>query len=80
MIGVPHRLHEILCCAASEGIFPEWLRFVHPYADRHANRVLFAGTLHTSAGVSILPPLVVHAAKGRFHPEVESLYRGITPP
>ena len=80
MICVPQRLPEILRCAASEGIFPERLRFVHPYADRHANRVLFAGTRRTSAGVSVLPPLVVHAAKGRFHPEVVRLYRGITPP
>jgi len=80
MIGLPKRLPEILSCAAAAGIFPERLRFVHPYADRPANLLLFAGSRRKSPELSVLPDLAVYASRGRLHPEMERIYRGLTPP
>jgi hypothetical protein len=80
MIGLPKRLPEILSCAAAVGIFPERLRFVHPYADRPANLLLFAGSRRKSPELSVLPDLAVYASRGRLHPEMERIYRGLTPP
>lgn len=80
MIGLPQRLPEILSCAAAAGIFPERLRFVHPYADRPANLLLFAGSRRKAPELSILPALAVYASSGRFHPEAERIYRRVITP
>jgi tRNA1(Val) A37 N6-methylase TrmN6 len=80
MIGPPGRLPEILACAAAAGIFPDKLRFVHPYADRPANLLLFSGSRRKAPEPSILPSLTVYASSGRYHPEVERIYRGLTRP
>ena len=77
MVGLAQRLGEMLSCAENERIFPETLRFVHPYPDRPANLVLFAGSRRKAPEFSILPPLAVHAEKGRYHPEVERIYRAL---
>jgi len=79
MISLPQRLPEILSCAAAAGIFPEKLRFVHPYADRPANLLLFAGSRRRPPEPSVLPPLTVYASSGRYHPELERIYRGLIP-
>ena len=80
MIGLPQRLPEILSCAAAAGIFPERLRFVHPYADRPANLLLFAGSRRKTPGLTVLPALAVYASSGRLHPETETIYRRLIPP
>ncbi|HZW36699.1 MAG: tRNA1(Val) (adenine(37)-N6)-methyltransferase [Deltaproteobacteria bacterium] len=80
MIGLPRRLPEILSCAADAGIYPEKIRFVHPYEGRPANLLLFAGRRRKVPEMSILPPLAVYAGQGKYHPEVERIYRGITLP
>jgi tRNA1(Val) A37 N6-methylase TrmN6 len=80
MIGLPQRLPEILACAADAGIFPERLRFVHPYADRPANLLLFSGSRRKPPELSVLPALAVYASRGRLHPEMERIYRRLTPP
>lgn len=77
MVGLAQRLGEILSCAENERIFPEMLRFVHPYPDRPANLVLFAGSRRKAPEFSILPPLAVHAEKGRYHPEVERICQAL---
>jgi tRNA1Val (adenine37-N6)-methyltransferase len=80
MIGRPERLAEILSCASTAGIFPERLRFVHPYADRPANLVLFTGNRSRPSELSVLPPLAVYDSSGRYHSEMERIYRGLIPP
>lgn len=79
MVGLAQRIGEILACADKERIFPETLRFVHPYPDRPANLVLFAGSRRKAPGFSVLPSLAVYSEKGRYHPEVERIYQGLTP-
>jgi tRNA1(Val) A37 N6-methylase TrmN6 len=77
VVGLPKRLPEMLSFAEAERIFPETLRFVHPYPDRPANLLLFAGGRRKARELTVLPPLVIYAEKGRYHPEVERIYRGI---
>ena len=79
MIGLPQRLGEILACAAAERIFPDTLRFVHPYPDRPANLLLFAGSRRKPPDLSVLPPMTVYAEKGRYHPDVERIYQALNP-
>ncbi|MBM2827522.1 MAG: SAM-dependent methyltransferase, partial [Actinobacteria bacterium] len=79
IVGLPQRLGEILACAAAERIFPDTLRFVHPYPDRPANLLLFAGSRRKAPEFSVLPPLTIYAEKGRYHPEVERIYQALTP-
>ena len=69
-----HRLHEIFTLGASVGILPETVRFIHPYPDEPANRVLVAGSRRKAPEPAILPPLVVYAARRRYHPEVEGIF------
>lgn len=78
-LGLPRRLSETLACAESSGIFPEVLRFVHPRAGLPANLLLFAGSRRKPAELRVLPPLVVYAEKGRYHPEIEGIYRKLAP-
>lgn len=77
MVGLPQRLGEMLACAEAERIFPDTLRFVHPYPDRPANLLLFAGSRRKAPEFSVLPPLIVYAEKGRYHPEVERIYQSL---
>ncbi|MBI5420523.1 MAG: methyltransferase, partial [Deltaproteobacteria bacterium] len=77
MVGLPQRLPEMFACGAAAGIVPESLRFVHPYAEKPANLVLYAGSRRRAPDLVILPPVVVYAGKRRYHPEVDSIYRGL---
>lgn len=73
MISPAARLPEILSLAAGSGIAPASVRLVHPFADAPANRVLFAGTRRAAREPVFLPPLVVYAGPGRYHPETEAI-------
>lgn len=77
MVGPAHRLTEILAKAAENGIAPRTLRFVHPFHDRPAALVLFAGGAERSPGPEVLPPLVIYAEKDRYHPDVDRIYRSL---
>jgi tRNA1(Val) A37 N6-methylase TrmN6 len=77
LVGLTQRLPEIFSCAEAERIFPETLRFIHPYPGRPASRVLFAGGRRKTPGFSVLPPLVIYSGEGRYHPEVERIYSGM---
>jgi tRNA1Val (adenine37-N6)-methyltransferase len=70
------RLPEIFSLGLAAGLRPETIRFVHPYAGTPANRVLVAGSRGKAQEPAILPPLVVHSAQGRYHPEVERIFAG----
>jgi tRNA1Val (adenine37-N6)-methyltransferase len=74
MTGLPARLPEMVGSAAAAGIFPDRLRFVHPFPDRPANLVLFGGSRGKAGGPVVLPPLTVYTERGRYHPEVERIY------
>ncbi|HEU5361577.1 MAG TPA: methyltransferase, partial [Candidatus Deferrimicrobiaceae bacterium] len=71
-----HRLPETFALGAAAGIVPETVRFVHPYAGSPANRVLVACSRRKAPELTVLPPLVVYSARGRYHPEVEGIFAG----
>jgi tRNA1(Val) A37 N6-methylase TrmN6 len=78
LIHRPEALGDIL--AALSGRFGGVaLRFVHPMADRPANRLLVQGTKASRAPLRVLPPLVLNTAKGVFTPEAEALHRDLAP-
>jgi tRNA1(Val) A37 N6-methylase TrmN6 len=52
------------------------LRFVHPTAEAPAIRVLVAARKGSRAPLTILPPLVLNGADGRFLPEAAALHAG----
>lgn len=74
-VGLPQRLPEMLSAARDAGIFPEAVRFIHPFPERPANLLLFAGGRRKTADLSVLPPLVVYEGKGRYTAEVERIHR-----
>lgn len=76
MISPAGRLPEVLSLAADSGIAAATVRLIHPFADAPANRVLFAGTRGRAQEPGFLPPLVVYAGPGRYHPETERILSG----
>ncbi|KQP51756.1 methyltransferase [Methylobacterium sp. Leaf108] len=52
------------------------IRPVHARADRPAIRILVTATKASRAPTSLLPPLVLQQADGRFTPEAQALHRG----
>ena len=79
MVSPAARIPEILALAAASGLAPAALRLVHPFADAPSNRVLFAGIRGASRDPVFLPPLVVYAEPGRYHPETERILAGRRP-
>lgn len=78
LVTLATRLKELFACAAASGISPATLRFVHPYVDRPAGRVLFHGRKGGRArDVSVLPPLVEYSGKGIYHAGVEAIFEGM---
>ncbi|MGV6872662.1 tRNA1(Val) (adenine(37)-N6)-methyltransferase [Pseudochelatococcus sp. B33] len=77
-VVVVHRadaLQELL--AGFEGRFGAvTVRPVHPHADQPAVRVLVAGIKGSRAPLSLLPPVVLHEADGRFTAAVAAINRG----
>ncbi|HEV2558076.1 MAG TPA: methyltransferase [Microvirga sp.] len=73
-----HRADRLAgCLAALEGRFGALaLRFVHPRADEPAARLLVRAVKGSRAPLTVLPPLVLHEADGRFTPLAEALHRG----
>lgn len=49
---------------------------VAPRAGLPATRILLRGTKGSKAPLTLLPPLVLHDAEGRFTPQAEAIHRG----
>ena len=49
---------------------------VHPRADQPAIRLLAAATKGSRAPLTLLPPLILHQADGRFTAQADALHRG----
>ncbi|MEL6062738.1 MULTISPECIES: methyltransferase [unclassified Methylobacterium] len=77
-IGLIHRADALPACLdALKGRFGGLaIRPVHARAEAPAIRVLIAATRGSRAGLSLLPPLVLHGPDGAFTPEAEALHRG----
>lgn len=76
MVHLPERLTEILCLMRQKGLEPKRLRLVHPSLGKQANMVLVEGVRGGKAGLSVLPPLIVHNADGSYTDEIQDFYFG----
>ncbi len=78
LVALASRAAELFASAAASGIVPAVLRFVHPYAEQPAGRLLFIGRKGGRArDVTVLPPLVEYASKGVYHPAIERVFEGL---
>jgi tRNA1Val (adenine37-N6)-methyltransferase len=78
LVTLASRVGDLFASAATSGIAPETLRFVHPFAGRPAGRVLFCGRKGgRNRDVEVRPPLVEYAAKGVYHPDIERVFAGM---
>lgn len=76
MIHLPERLADICNALRNAGMEPKRLRFVHPFADRPAKMVLVEAAKGVKAGLTVLPPLAIYQAPGKYDPEILSYYSG----
>jgi tRNA1Val (adenine37-N6)-methyltransferase len=68
------RLAELLSLMRSRRLEPKRLRSVHPRQDRSASLVLIEAVKDGGAGLTVLPPLVVHAKDGGYSAEMRDIY------
>ncbi len=76
MIHLPERLADICNALRYAGLEPKRLRFVHPFADRPAKMVLVEAAKGVKPGLTVMPPLSIYQAPGKYNPEILSYYSG----
>ncbi|MCO7176914.1 tRNA1(Val) (adenine(37)-N6)-methyltransferase [Sporolactobacillus kofuensis] len=70
LVHRPERLVDILEGMRAQGIEPKRVQYVHPHRHKPANIVLVEGTRGGKPGLSVLPPIVVYHADGRYTEDV----------
>jgi tRNA1(Val) A37 N6-methylase TrmN6 len=75
LIHRPEALPTILA-ACHNRVGAILLKPVHARFDRPAIRILICGIKDSRGPLAIVPPLILHAADGRFTKEVEAIHRG----
>ncbi len=58
------RAAEILSLLHEEKLEPKRVRFVHPRQNKSASLILIEAIKSAAAGLEVLPPLIVHEARG----------------
>jgi tRNA1(Val) A37 N6-methylase TrmN6 len=73
-----HRADRLADCLASlgKGMGGYQVRFVHPAVDQAAIRFMLQGIKGSRAPLTILPPVVLNGADGRFTEHAEAVHRG----
>lgn len=74
MVHLPERLTEIVTTMRQAGLEPKRIRMVHPLPDKPANLLLIEGVRGGKAGLTVLPPLIVHQPGGDYSAEVAAYY------
>ena len=75
MIHRPFRLVEIFAELTKNRLEPKKIRMIHPYQDKKPSMVLIEARKGGSAGLEVLPPLVVYEKPGVYTQEVLEIYR-----
>jgi tRNA1Val (adenine37-N6)-methyltransferase len=76
MVHLPKRLPEILLEMQRHCLTPKRLVMVHPNNRKSASLILIEGVKNAKPGLSVLPPLFVHAQSGGFSDAMKALYEG----
>jgi tRNA1Val (adenine37-N6)-methyltransferase len=65
---------ELTSLLRARKLEPKRLRFVHPYEDKPASLALIEAVRDGGSGLTVLPPLVVHAPGGGYTAEMKDIY------
>lgn len=76
MIYRPERLDELLSLCRQYELKPHRLRFIHPDSHTAANLLLLEAVKGGRHTPTILPPLIVYQAQGRYSQEIIQIYGG----
>ena len=74
LVHRPGRMAEVLSGMRSSSLTPTKLRLVFPYADRDASLFLLESVYGSGSELSVLPPLILHAADGSYTEEIKKNY------
>ena len=74
MVHITERLTDILESMRRHGVEPKALQMIHGRPDKKAKLFLVEGVRGGSAGLDVLPPLVVHEADGSYSRAVLDMY------
>lgn len=77
LVHRPDRLPEILSTLVQHRLMPKRIRFIYPKTETDANMVLIDSIKDgKSAGVKVLPPLIVGTPDGNYTPAVKAMLHG----
>lgn len=74
MVHITERLADILESMRRHGVEPKTLQMIHGRPDKKAKLFLVEGVRGGSAGLDVLPPLIVHEADGSYSRAVLDMY------
>lgn len=74
MVHRPFRLAEIIQTLTKYRLEPKRIKFVHPFADREPNMVLFECVRGGKPRVRVEAPLIIYTEPGKYTPEIAELY------
>lgn len=74
MVHITERLTDILESMRRHGVEPKTLQMIHGRPDKKAKLFLVEGVRGGSAGLDVLPPLIVHEADGSYSRAVLDMY------
>lgn len=74
MVHITERLTDILESMHRHGVEPKVLQMIHGRPDKKAKLFLVEGVRGGSAGLDVLPPLIVHEADGSYSRAVLDMY------
>lgn len=74
MVHITERLTDILESMRRHDVEPKALQMIHGRPDKKANLFLVEGVRGGSAGLDVLPPLIVHEADGSYSRAVLDMY------
>lgn len=74
MVHITERLTDILESMRRHGVEPKVLQMIHGRPDKKAKLFLVEGVRGGSAGLDVLPPLIVHEADGSYSRAVLDMY------
>ena len=74
MVHRPHRLTELIMTLKQYKLEPKRIKFVHPFADKEANKVLIEAVRGGRSMIKVEKPLIVYKEQGVYTEEIYSIY------
>lgn len=68
------RLSELISQLVKNGFFIKYMRFVHPFLEKDASRVLLMAQKQFLGPVKLMPPLIIYEQVGRYSLESKAIF------